>query len=409
MNNQFNPFELLNSLADSGENGQLMIKENSVIWKLYFFEGKLQYGSHSLQSINTIKHYLTSLGYGNVAKNSPLMSKKISSNNQLILFDKLVSQGYINSEQKIKLIKELTKDTIESLLCLTKGEVNWVSKTKKVNIFSGSEEALIEIPILVDNLCQKLREWQKLNQFITSPHQRPYCINSSLDKQSSSGTLSIKVFQQLVKLMRGVSISQLAVFLKQDDLKLAQILSPYIKNKILKLYPPKAPLDKLPSIPAKFVFDQKLQAENDNQKSPVSSNHKATPPQTTNQKHKIVCIDDSTTMLDMIQDFLGTEKYELFTLDNPMESLSFLFKSKPHLILMDISMPGINGNRLCQILKNSPVFKKTPIILISGNTKILNQETLKTTGATDFLPKPFDKEALLTMVEGQLQSVNSKV
>jgi twitching motility two-component system response regulator PilG len=86
-----------------------------------------------------------------------------------------------------------------------------------------------------------------------------------------------------------------------------------------------------------------------------------------------------------------------------MKCLSFLFQSKPDLILMDISMPGINGNRLCQILKNSPVFKQVPIILISGNTKLLNQETIESTGATDCLAKPFTQESLLDMVEKQCE------
>jgi twitching motility two-component system response regulator PilG len=108
-------------------------------------------------------------------------------------------------------------------------------------------------------------------------------------------------------------------------------------------------------------------------------------------------------MLDTIKAYLGTEKYEILTIENPMKAISHLFESKPDLILMDISMPGINGNRLCQILKSSSVFQHVPIIFVSGNTKILTQATIQAAGATDYLAKPFSPESLRIITEKYLE------
>jgi twitching motility two-component system response regulator PilG len=117
--------------------------------------------------------------------------------------------------------------------------------------------------------------------------------------------------------------------------------------------------------------------------------------------YKIAYIDDSLLMLNMIKDYLETEKYQAFTVKDPMKCLPCLFDSKPDLILMNFLMPGINGNRLYQILKKSSAFEPTPIIMVSGNSNML-YEDIRACGASDYLCKPFTRESLLAMVEKYL-------
>ena len=93
----------------------------------------------------------------------------------------------------------------------------------------------------------------------------------------------------------------------------------------------------------------------------------------------------------MIKAYLEEAEYEVITIDNPTQSLTYLFKHKPDLVLIDFSMPGINGNKLCRIIKTSPLFKNTPLIMISGNSKMLTPENMKEAGAIDYLAKPFRK------------------
>ena len=66
----------------------------------------------------------------------------------------------------------------------------------------------------------------------------------------------------------------------------------------------------------------------------------------------------------MIKAYLEEAEYEVITIDNPTQSLTYLFKHKPDLVLIDFSMPGINGNKLCRIIKTSPLFKNTPLIRV---------------------------------------------
>ena len=85
-----------------------------------------------------------------------------------------------------------------------------------------------------------------------------------------------------------------------------------------------------------------------------------------------------------------------------MLSLGVLFSAKPDLILMDFSMPGINGYKLCSILRKSHVFQTTPIIMVSGNLNLVDDNKWQTSGITDYLPKPFDREDLIKMIERHL-------
>ena len=393
MTHNLQPIQLLTQISQSTKNTQLTITDNSVTWELYLIGGKLQYATHSLQSWDTIKHYLLRLGYSEAAKANPRMTHNVLGNHPFIqqVIHSLVAQGYLDATQKTNLLQHLTHDALESLLWLTDREFS----SSQADYSPSAEDTAIDLAPLINSLQTRLQDWQKLSPYLVSPHQRPHCPNPALLKKPVPGaTLSHNALNQLAKLMRGVSIRQLALFVRQDDLKMAQMLVPYIKNQILQLQAPKSPLDQLPQIPS-------VQPHREPNVT-VIDKPEQTSTNVAHKKYKIVCIDDSPTMLDLMETYLGTEKYELLTVENPMQSLSTLFESKPDLILMDISMPGINGNRLSQILKRSSVFKQVPIIMVSGNEKMLSHEKILAAGATDYLAKPFTQKSLLAIVEKHL-------
>jgi twitching motility two-component system response regulator PilG len=393
MNTTLKSVNLFEYLSLESTSGQIEIEKNGILWQLSLLDGKLEFATHSLQSGNTLKYYLRSLELKKTLQIDVLIEKHTNVHHLINLLEKC---HYINHQQKAILTKKISEDALESLF--------WLTKQKKESEFSyqikplKSEENkviysdnLLEIEPLINNICHRWQLWQKLSPIIISPHQRPTCNDVSLlEKYANSGSLSLKVLKQLVRLMQGLSIRELAFFVKQDDLKLAQLLSTYIKHGVLQLHPPKSPLDLLPQIPQQNPEE-------------LPNNHPEITPVNTQEikpiqkQYTIVCIDDSPAMLEIINSYLEKDKYNLITISDPMKSLSYLFKSNPDIIVMDISMPGINGNRLCQILKSSSVFKSVPIILISGETNI-SDDILQSTGARGFLAKPFEKEALINLI-----------
>ncbi len=393
MNRTVRSVNLFEDISLSTITGQIDIDKNGILWQLSLSDGKLEFATHSLHSANTLKYYLHSIGN----RNMNIFTVLKSSNNIKDNIISLEKAGVIDSKQKIVLKQKITQDAVESLYWLSKhkNELRFNSEIKPLKWQENENinpEHLLEVESLVKNVHYRWQLWQQLSPIIISPHQIPITKNVSLLEKyvSSSSAISIKVLKHLITLMGNLSIRELAIIIKQDELKLAQLLSIYIKHGVLELKPPNAPLDLLPQI-----------LQENSEKLPT--NIPEIPPIKTQEikpfqkKYSIVCIDDSPAMLEIINSYLDEQKYHLTLISEPMKSLSFLFKSNPDLIIMDISMPGINGNRLCQILKSSSVFKSIPIILISGE-KNISDDILESTGARDFLAKPFEKETLINLI-----------
>ena len=106
---------------------------------------------------------------------------------------------------------------------------------------------------------------------------------------------------------------------------------------------------------------------------------------------KILITDDKEFILNNIDFILPDEKYTKFFASNGEECLKSATKHLPHLILLDIEMPGINGLETCKKLKTNPSTKDIPVIFITG--KNLPKEKSKgfSVGGSDYLTKPLEE------------------
>lgn len=433
MNQQsFQPNQILNNLIDGNKSGYLHVISNSVTWKIYLLNGKLQYAYHSLQSFKNIYRILmvNKCGATAIQLKSSTQAKNIFGKYQsiFVIVEQLVQKKLLTSSEQKILHKELTQEAIEFFLWLRDAEHQWIRQTKSQNTITPAYTW--NTKELLNFMDIRLKKWQQFNPLILSPLQRPICPNPSLiNNPVPEGTLPVTLLEKLIKLMRGISIQELGVVMKLNELKTAQLLLPYLKSQTFILKPPQAPLDKLPLIPppqfnATALFKTTLTNLQEKQKStlteaktiderkrdeyplktPLDTEKTANSEETKHPAkiYKIVSIDDSPTIHEMIKQYLGQEKYSVSTVDNPMLSLGPIFKVKPDLILMDFSMPKINGYKLCRILRQSHILKETPIIMVSGNSDI-EKEELERSGITDYLAKPFSQEQLLSVVNKYLQ------
>jgi twitching motility two-component system response regulator PilG len=186
----------------------------------------------------------------------------------------------------------------------------------------------------------------------------------------------------------GLSFRQLSHFLKQDELQVAQILSPYIQKGIIHLRRPQSPLDLLPDIP------RNAQLKKQNKIKLIDNASKI---------YKIICVDDNQIILQEIKRFLTEDRFEITAIDDPIHASSVIFRLEPDLILLDITMPKVNGYTLCSLLRNSAACKTTPIIMVTGNTGLIDKARAKLAGANDYLTKPFTRSGLMAIVDKYLK------
>jgi two-component system, chemotaxis family, response regulator PixG len=316
-----------------------------------------------------------------------------------------VLAGLIDRVQLAQVSKDLTKAAFESLLWLRNEQMTW-QPDRLVPTATGLHPLPgLDLVKMIDYYQQRLKIWQKFTTIIRSPHQRPYLTNARfLETPVPGGTLSPKALQQIAQLMKGRSIRELGLLLKQDELKLVQLLTPYLRHDAICLRDPGAPFDRLPLIP-----EPDLPPANSVKKLPEIKQELSLAP-IDRDLYQIACIDDSPLILDEMERFLGNKgKYQLTKLEDPIKASGLIFRLKPDLILMDITMPGINGYKLCSLFRNSAALAQTPIIMVTGNKGLVDRVRANLVGATDYLTKPFTEQDLLTLVEKHLTPTSVNV
>lgn len=403
---KLNPRELLSRLSESNSSGCLNLDAGEVSWKIYLQNGNLKYVYCSIQLLDQLKYYLPYLGLkkASAALKSPsylkLQNQFSSSNLYSEVIAWLLNEKHLDLSQSLELIKYITKDAFMSALWLDIGSYSWhEGHSLPLWISNQFQDCLsLNISECLNEEQARLQRWQNCSVELLSVYQRPY-FNTGWEQKSlpASGSLDLKTLQELSKAIRGsTSIRQLSLLLQKDELYVAQILSPYIDSKIIYLRDAQPPLDRLPNIPKLTKNSQQssqIGIDSDTQK--IKNNPVKT--------WKIVCVDDSPTILKEIQRFLNQDRFEVIAIDDPIQAVSKIFRIKPDLILLDITMPKINGYKLCGLLRNSEYCNDTPIIMVTGNTGLIDKARAKLAGATDYFTKPFTQAGLMNIVETHLK------
>ncbi|MGB3294537.1 MAG: response regulator [Phormidesmis sp.] len=114
--------------------------------------------------------------------------------------------------------------------------------------------------------------------------------------------------------------------------------------------------------------------------------------------YTVACIDDSPTVLNAIQKFLEGHNLSVVAINDPVKALMQIVRSKPDLVLLDITMPNLDGYELCALLRRHPRYKRTPIVMVTGNTGLIDRARAKLVRASGYLTKPFTQSELLKIV-----------
>ncbi|HEY9809266.1 MAG TPA: response regulator [Halomicronema sp.] len=120
-------------------------------------------------------------------------------------------------------------------------------------------------------------------------------------------------------------------------------------------------------------------------------------PATLNSPSTILAVDDSTVMLELIKRTLESD-YRVLLSDNAIDALAIIYHEPIKLILLDITMPGIDGLELCRTVRSLPQFQQLPIIILTAKDKLFDKVQGRLAGATEYLTKPFDEEELRSVV-----------
>jgi len=117
---------------------------------------------------------------------------------------------------------------------------------------------------------------------------------------------------------------------------------------------------------------------------------------------KLLLADDSITIQKVVELILAEEGFEIKATNNGEEALAVIPSFKPDIILADIEMPKINGYQLSEKIKQDPLMRGIPVILLAGAFEPIDEELAKQVNADDFIIKPFESQELISKINAAL-------
>jgi DNA-binding response OmpR family regulator len=120
------------------------------------------------------------------------------------------------------------------------------------------------------------------------------------------------------------------------------------------------------------------------------------------EKYRILIIEDNADTRRFLEAMLGKE-FEIITAENGVIGIDYARNKSPDLIILDIMLPILSGYDACSLLKKDEKTKRIPIIFLSAKNSVTDITQGLTTGADDYIPKPFDYKELLARIRARLR------
>lgn len=120
---------------------------------------------------------------------------------------------------------------------------------------------------------------------------------------------------------------------------------------------------------------------------------------------KILLVDDEPDILEIVSYNLRQESYEVYTAENGKEALKIAEKVRPHLIVLDVMMPVMDGIEACKRIRKNKILKDTLVTFLTARAEDYAQIKALEAGGDDYINKPIKPKLLLSKIKSLLRRV----
>ena len=113
---------------------------------------------------------------------------------------------------------------------------------------------------------------------------------------------------------------------------------------------------------------------------------------------KVMVVDDSRTIRSTAEALLGKEGFTVLTAEDGFDALAKIAEDRPDIVFVDIMMPRLDGYQTCALIKNTQMFKQTPVIMLSSKDGLFDKARGRIVGSEQYLTKPFTRDELLSAI-----------
>jgi two-component system alkaline phosphatase synthesis response regulator PhoP len=122
---------------------------------------------------------------------------------------------------------------------------------------------------------------------------------------------------------------------------------------------------------------------------------------------KILLVDDEPDILEIVGYNLSAEGYQVITGENGIEAVEKAKKHKPHLIILDVMMPEMDGIEACERIREQPDLSETIITFLTARGEDYSQVAGFDAGADDYIAKPIKPKVLVSKVKALLRRLKT--
>lgn len=122
-----------------------------------------------------------------------------------------------------------------------------------------------------------------------------------------------------------------------------------------------------------------------------------------NSDYNLLLVDDEADILEFVGYNLKKEGFNISTASNGEEGLKKAQKEKPHLILLDVMMPGMDGIETCDQIRRSPGLENTLVAFLTARGEDYSQVAGFDAGADDYITKPIKPKVLISRIKALLR------
>jgi chemotaxis family two-component system response regulator PixG len=380
-------FEFLRNLRNLQFSGQLSRTDSlGRQWLFYFVRGSLvhatggihpvkrwqrhliRYVPHQANSYHTWLHEINPL---NSKLDGRLDSQKTSLGWEYDLLVEWVTRNEMTAAQAIDILQANLSDLLFDL-AFVGSTTDYIRQDSTLSAPFGQ----IRLEKITAQVQTRWQAWQNAQLVEYSPNLVPVLRQAEVLQKFGS----TQSFQNLTTLLNGQhTLYDLAIQMQRNVVEVTASLAPLIRSRIVELI------------------------EGEDLPAPISAaTPTALPALPPANQPLIACVDDSFLVRHMMERLLTSAGYQFLGIEDAVRAIGILLARKPDLIFLDLLMPKTNGYEVCQQIRKLSCFQQTPIVILTGSDGYANRLRSNIVGATDFLGKPLDAEAVLTVIQKHL-------
>ncbi|WP_310488499.1 response regulator [Chamaesiphon sp. VAR_69_metabat_338] len=384
--------------------GNLIVKvEPDLSWILAFRMGRIGWVSGGVEPINCWQRNLTlaqlDLPPDKLAEVNNPNQNNLDSN---ILAELLVAE-LIDRQKCAELVARMTVENLFDIIQFSQRSGNRLSyqlmQTGAGNSQLNLVLPLLEIEPILTKTIQTWQEWSNVGLTAYAPSLFAI-VSQSLDRSRLADNQSLYQIVQAIEGNR--SLRSLAVVHHQPVINFTSALLPLLRSGFINLSA--LPLSKTERTGSLDITSSKSLSERFS--SEIGQSASPATPASSIESPLIACIDDSILIYQSLERILIEHKFRCYGVQDPLKIMPSLIRNKPDFIFLDLLMPITNGYEVCEQIRKTPSLKHIPVIILTGKDGLIDRMRSKMVGATGFLGKPVQEEAVLKMIEKYLVGVS---